>query len=65
MGYFYEKKNRNMSFEVESMHKTITIEIYCDCEKIQFITIWLKNESFSGTVKMREYLEKIEGNLKK
>jgi len=64
-GYFYEESKNAisfnaMSFEVKQEYKNLTIEIYCKCENLKSMIVWLSDDSLSGSRKLRKYLEKIE-----
>jgi len=60
MGYFYKGDERSMSFEIKSGHENIEIEAYCECKEIPRMIVWLKDEKSLGTVRMHDYLKKIE-----
>jgi len=66
MGYFYKGRGRNMTFEIRPKHESIEIEIYCDCKEIPRMIVWLKDrdEKSLGTVRMHDYLKKIEAASK-
>jgi len=61
-GYFYEEGKNPMSFEVKQIYKSITIEIYCECEKLKSMNVWLRESGFSNNKNLLEYIKKIESS---
>jgi len=58
---FYEKNGEDpMSFELNSIYEKIVIEIYCECEKIKSMRIWLKDVSEIGSKKIWREVKEIE-----